>query len=408
MKTRLFSIIMAAAMLLCLTACNADLDDRGEETAETASARETETAQETVSETSSDTEETSTETTVETVEQPAGPLAYTVERVDRSVSNESGETVLKLYYDLVTVEGNSAAAEQINAALRSAQEASLAMSEESWFMGGDEEAFMENFPMAGPEQPFLDTVDAVVTYNDGKYFSVELKTEWFGGGVHSIGYRGLVFDAETGAQLGLDELIPDCLTQMADIIWNFYVEKGAAEQVAYDYIYSQLSYDDFSYCISESGEITVLTESYAMGFPGYASAWEIPTGMYVESLGQTIASEEEFVQAILGQWRRYDDEEDATVFVYFGEDGTAAAAIGYGTVGGFAGGGTGTWSLESFSGDGHGSAYIEVIWDSDGGETYSGTVEITADSISPRLDSVGGNLPLVTGRYSSYPWYYVE
>ena len=359
--------------------------------------------------------EGSLQETTTVTEQPAEPLAYTVERVertDRSVQNESGETVLRMYYDLVTVEGDSAAAERINETLRSEYDSFFTSNEMITefifaFTNGGADYLIENSPEATAERPFFDMVDAVVTYNDGKYFSVKLKLDWHVTAI-PYGYCGLVFDAETGEQVRIDELVPDSLTQFADIIWDFYSEGGLFG--SFDDLYSQLSYDNFSYCISESGEITLLTDGYSLSFANIYVR-EIPTGMYIEQATQNIATEEEFVQAILGQWGRYDDEQDATFFVYFREDGTAAIAIGYGTAGCFAGGGSGTWKLESFSGDGKGSVYIEILWKSDDGGTQNwdkGTIEITADGISPRLNSVDEGIPLVTGRYSSDPWYYVE
>jgi len=159
-------------------------------------------------------------------------IPMTIERVDYSIRNTEGEAVGITYYDKPVLSGEFDITNKINAFFK----------DECWefFFGEykiksdfkrDYDRFNEHVVHAletnflEASEPFLNTVETEVKYNDGKILSVLQRAFWHVGGCAPKYCYGDSFDVDTGELINPDYFIEVDINQFRDKIEMFIIEK---------------------------------------------------------------------------------------------------------------------------------------------------------------------------------------
>lgn len=258
---------------------------------------------------------------------------YQIQRQDRSVYNENGESILEFYYDLVVLEGSSAAVSQINSTLYEECQTYLDANQSSV-----DDTISQFNPR--PNSGYANATSAQVIYNENGVISIVYSLNWMMGGVHNLNYFGMTFDLNTGEQLSLTSLFPfldpqesevyvkaKCLQYLFDNPedgWN----DGAKETIEY------YDTETMDFCI-DHGEIMVFFESYELK-SGMAGPVSIPLGInypvheaddlqtFLTTGSNEYGSGWSFLDTSLDR-----DENPIVETLYFREDGTATYIRGY-------------------------------------------------------------------------------
>lgn len=139
--------------------------------------------------------------------------------LERSIVNMPGHNV-EVYFEIPVFEDEGAAYAKINAFFSGLRDD---------FLNGGGRAVLENiWLMSQPEdmagETYQNTHSASVTAWDDKYISVIIDYSWYMGGVMDYGLDAYVFDAQTGGQLRIDEVIEGGEAEIKDMIEAALIE----------------------------------------------------------------------------------------------------------------------------------------------------------------------------------------
>jgi hypothetical protein len=158
-----------------------------------------------------------------------------IERIDQSIRNDSGQIIANIYYDKPILSGDSEAIKSINSFFVKESESWLGGSnrlthfQEDWLEGFLEDV-NELREMMGDEviaeQPFLYTIDTRITLLDEETLSIMQIATVQTAGPRSWYYYGSTFDLKTGELLPLNKLIKTNADSLRDIIVKFIEEKA--------------------------------------------------------------------------------------------------------------------------------------------------------------------------------------
>lgn len=202
-------------------------------------------------------------------------LGYTVQKQDYSLLDENGACLIEVSYALVQIEGDAGAAQTINGVLQADLNA--------WDPAGRREQFREllDDPNLTVDNTYFDAIHADVGQNADGVFSILLSESWYMGGVYNLDFRGLTFDAESGAQLYLEDLLdgtPEEKLECARSAVRAYVAANPDRLWIEDWENTLLGYSlhDMAFHV-DAGQIWLDIPTYALA-AGAAGAQQILLG----------------------------------------------------------------------------------------------------------------------------------
>ena len=124
---------------------------------------------------------------------------YTIEHIDTSLYDASGNLIYERYYDKVIVLGESDVAKRINEQIQADYDEYLKFH-------SDGEAFAREY--ASANRVFKNFVKSEVVTNTAGIFSIKQTVGYYEGGMHDVdGYDGLNFNLQTGEKLTAPEAL---------------------------------------------------------------------------------------------------------------------------------------------------------------------------------------------------------
>lgn len=264
---KLWTILLAFALMLNLAACSSLFPEESDEVPETASP------------------EAATE------ELQPQPLTVTFTPKDHSVYGASPDAKIELIYHLATISGGDPqVAERINRYLL-----------EQYDAYQRELAGMELQEIAATMDAgtYFFTEKGSVSYNDGKILSLFYYTDWMMGGVHNMIPYGYTFDLTTGQRPSLDALFSQEPEYLLDLIQtkirlhlaNNGLSGDAHDRQAQQETIDAYTLDSFAYYLSDSGELIICIPVYELA-SGAAGSLTIPCGIYLNAQNATPQPEE--------------------------------------------------------------------------------------------------------------------
>lgn len=202
-----------------------------------------------------------------------GTIKVSVERTDKSIVNDEGQTMAIIYYDKPVVTGNTKAAYEINEFFNREEEDWLGKGggRLTWFKEGDYERFCRVAQSMREQygddivsqQPAIYTVDTRIKYLDENVLSIFQITTfiWESGCRH---YYGSTFDLETGELLAITDLIEIDAHDMKRIMVDAIHENESYDEMAnnnFEYMYYDIKVD-MKYEYFYDGEKFYIIENY--------------------------------------------------------------------------------------------------------------------------------------------------
>lgn len=228
-RTAAFALAVGLALTLCACGENAEntpgpvtpvtdgtqpennaADTETEEIADTETATETDPTTQTAAE-----DPTADESAVVISEDPASPVTITMEPPEKQELTAEDGTVYytsEYSYPVVSIEGNTAAADKINADILAQMDTIRASGETAaqesldWLnsLSESDESLPGDFPASS------DNVSYSVQRADDRVISFTVNYYSYAGGAHGYTFwRGAVYDTQTGEKLALDDLSDD-------------------------------------------------------------------------------------------------------------------------------------------------------------------------------------------------------
>ena len=304
-----------------------------------------------------------------------GDIEWTIKRIDNSITDENGNTLVRIYYDLVYTDNKREIANKINTYLENVYEEFLTND-------GNKEKLQEYLPLSSPEYPLVSTVEAEISYENEQYISIKWKQDWFMGGVYNIDYSGVTFSIETGEPVNLQDIYgfePNVTLAYLKFAVMEYVNNNmesselmqAACNTVYDY-----NVDDFNFYLQDNYPVLCF-ETYELAAGAYGS-FEIPCSISVDKDMRSYEKEN-----LIGRWVSGDDINQFVYVLTFLENFQVEYTPGWGrltnrdAVGDAAEWYVGTYDIQNWDSiNGQG----EVSWDMTGellANSYRGIFRIT-------------------------------
>lgn len=207
-----------------------------------------------------------------------GPVAYEIQRWDRSYTDPEGRDLMTYYYDYAILNSQEPAHQKISQTLY-----------------GNAEAFMTQRTQEQIETPVMsifntvseciDTTETEVTHSGDGVFSILLTTDYYSGGNHSITNRyGETYSLQTGELLSLSQLTQmedDVLLQtLRDRACDYFSENNPLVFEDAKQILSNYTLDQFRFVV-QNGEIVLLFKTYQFT-AGVAGPQSVPTGIPIQ------------------------------------------------------------------------------------------------------------------------------
>lgn len=258
MKKISILLVIALISLMCLSACG---------TANTDTVKDTD---------ASETAPVTTEKVSESGQPNAKPdTAYDIETVGEKDMNDNGEVIGDCHYQKVVFTNPDAALKEINKEI--AEDCNEFFDEG---LGNQYEEYFSQLPDAAKADlvsyPYVATYDVDSVFIDDNYVSVYLVWEWYAGGVHNYGSKGLNFDLKTGEEIDFEDLFAseaeartafsDALNKLIDSDPESFFEEAKDTVKNYDL-------DEVNFIISKNG-ITVFINQYEIA-PGASGSFTV-------------------------------------------------------------------------------------------------------------------------------------
>lgn len=207
-----------------------------------------------------------------------GPVAYEIQRWDRSHTDSEGRDLMTYYYDYAVLNSQEPAHQKISQTLY-----------------GNAEAFMTKRTQEQIETPVMsifntiseciDTTETEVTHSGDGVFSILLTTNTYSGGNHSIKNRyGETYSLRTGELLTLSQLTQmddnALLQALRDSACNYFSENDPLVFEDAKQILSNYTLDQFQFVV-QNGEIVLLFKTYQFT-AGVAGPQSVPTGILIQ------------------------------------------------------------------------------------------------------------------------------
>lgn len=207
-----------------------------------------------------------------------GPVAYEIQRWDRSYTDSEGRDLMTYYYDYAILHSQEPAHQKISQTLYSNAEAFMTQRTQEQI----ETPVMSIFNTISE---CIDTTETEVTHSGDGVFSILLTTNTYSGGNHSIKNRyGETYSLQTGELLTLSQL-----TQMEDDALLQALQESAcayfsdnnpivfedAKQILPNYTLDQFQF------VVQDGEIVLLFKTYQFT-AGVAGPQSVPTGILIQ------------------------------------------------------------------------------------------------------------------------------
>lgn len=140
-------------------------------------------------------------------------FSVTIERIDRSITNENGAVIAKIYYDKPVIHGDSYSVAIINDFFDRESNAWFGGTNRlTFFEDGSFDIFLRNFEdmkkWYGSDKlvnhQLCYQVDTDIVFMNQQIISIKQSTFWFSGGPSSKAYFGSTFDLKSGQLLPLE------------------------------------------------------------------------------------------------------------------------------------------------------------------------------------------------------------
>lgn len=201
-------------------------------------------------------------------------VAYTIERVDKSVVNDSGDIIATIYYDKVKINDNTAQASKINEEINSVFK---------YWSDSDPDAIInENGTLESilnqtaefrkifgdsvlVKQPLEFSVHTNVLYAENSIVSFMMTITWSAGGPKSVEYQGYTYSLLSGELITFDQLIDvDGAAFRDNLCYYLILENNYHHWMSNDElksIFTSSTLSDFD--IEQNGKVYSINENYA-------------------------------------------------------------------------------------------------------------------------------------------------
>ena len=207
--------------------------------------------------------------------------AYQFDRVDQSIQNESGETVVQWFFDKLVITDETPAAERINADM---EENVSSFFDESMRQQITEYAAIARDSAA--DKSFFNTAAGELSYNDDGIISARYTYNWFMGGVHNLNYDGFTYDLNTGEKLYLADLLPGSEEEILRSVQEIY-GKAVREYYGSDGLFDEAEetletkpLDAYKFYVSDGGELYLIADTYEFA-PGASGPYAFASGLRI-------------------------------------------------------------------------------------------------------------------------------
>lgn len=255
-----------------------------------------------------------------------GNIEWTIQRMDNSITDNSGNTLIEIYYDLIYADSRRDSVQKINAFLEDLYD-DFMLNEGN---KQDLQAYASSASNASAEYPYLSTVGTEITYEDEQYISIKWTQSWHMGGVYNINYSGMVFSLETGEPVELQDLYgfePNITLAYLKFVVMEYMNNntGAMAPNAQEAceIVSAYNIEDFSFYLDD-GYPVLCFETYELAAGAYGS-FEIPCHVPINKDNQSVNREH-----LTGKWVGGDDINQFIYILTFQEDLQIEYVTGWG------------------------------------------------------------------------------
>ncbi|MDR1002868.1 MAG: hypothetical protein LBL82_06340 [Oscillospiraceae bacterium] len=145
-----------------------------------------------------------------------GDIKYDISREQRTITGDNGKTIANIYYDRVTLRGNSESVSKINGILEKDYNDWLSSSTSGRMArGGSLAFFLERVEATREihgddvlsEYPLEFSVTAQVTYAENNIISIKHEVFWSAGGTMDTTYLCSTFDLKTGTLIPFNEIV---------------------------------------------------------------------------------------------------------------------------------------------------------------------------------------------------------
>lgn len=207
-----------------------------------------------------------------------GPVAYEIQRWDRSYTDSEGRDLLTYYYDYAVLNSQEPAHQKISQTLYDNAEVFMTQKTQEQI----ETPVMSIFNTISE---CIDTVETEVTHSGDGVFSILLTTNYYGGGNHSITNRyGETYSLQTGELLTLSQLtrMEDnvLLQALRDSACDYFNENNPIVFEDARKILPNYTLDQFRFVV-QNGEIVLLFKTYEFT-AGVGGPQSVPTGIRIQ------------------------------------------------------------------------------------------------------------------------------
>ena len=252
-----------------------------------------------------------------------GNIEWTIQRRDHSITNENGNNLIEIYYDLVYSDSRRESVQKINIFLEDKYD-------DFMLNEGNKQDLQAYVSSASTEYPYLNTVETEITYEDEHYISIKWTQSWYMGGVYNINYSGMVFSLETGEPMDLQDLYgfePNITLAYLKFVVMEYMNNNTGTmmpnaQVACE-IVSAYNIEDFSFYL-DNGYPVLCFETYELAAGAYGS-FEIPCHVSINKDNSSVNREQ-----LTGKWVGGDDINQFIYILTFQEDLQVEYVTGWG------------------------------------------------------------------------------
>ena len=219
------------------------------------------------------------------VTESIGYAVYDIVPEDRSLRNENGSILVESVYEKLVLQGAAPEIASINEMIAADCDRFFA---ESGAVSYYEPETLEQMirDMGLDYGDLVHNACVTVTHNQDHLLSLDIRTDWYLGGVFQADFYGMTFDLRTGERVSLAQL-----SELPEEEWEARLKENAGRWLrescgegllaAPEEILAEYTLEDLRFYVRE-GEIILAFPAYTFA-AGAAGAAVIPTGLFIET-----------------------------------------------------------------------------------------------------------------------------
>lgn len=204
---------------------------------------------------------------------PVTKAEYTMKKDKVNYKDKAGKIRGVVYFQYPEIKGEAEAVKKINDLLKSESEAFMQSETALNFKEYTDNAITAKVFATADEQYYYKTI-CKVTYNDNSIISLHMENGWYAGGVYNQSDYGYTFDLNSGAKLGIKDVVSGDAKSIKNKILaagKKYLTSGSNfDKSAYDVIKSY-KLKDYNFYLSKS-KVYICFGSYELG---RGTGWDI-------------------------------------------------------------------------------------------------------------------------------------